>query len=41
LFAVSTWLEGHEIDINRFPKVAALAQRMRQKASVQKVLALQ
>ena len=41
LFTVSTWLEGDEVDINRFPKVADLHRRMLNNKSVQKVLALQ
>lgn len=41
LFTISQWLEGDEVDINRFPKVADLAQRMLKKPAVKKVLALQ
>ena len=40
LFTLSTWLAVDDVDIQRFPKVADLHQRMLQKDSVQKVLAM-
>ncbi|MFZ9584655.1 MAG: glutathione S-transferase family protein [Pseudohongiellaceae bacterium] len=41
LFTVSRWLPGDDVDVNWFPKVAALQRRMLADAAVQKVLAAQ
>lgn len=40
LYTVAQWLEGDGVDINDFPNVADHTRRMRNNASVQKVLAL-
>lgn len=40
LYTLSRWLEGHAIDVKRFPKVADLQQRLDAQPQVQKVLAL-
>lgn len=39
LFTISCWLEGDGVDMQRFPKVAALHARLRAEPAVQKVLA--
>ena len=41
LFTLGRWLPGHGIDVARYPKVAALMQRLEAMPQVQKVLALQ
>ncbi len=41
LFTVSGWLKSHSIDVERYPKVAALRHRMEAEAPVAKVLAVQ
>lgn len=38
LFTIGTWLEGDGVDIARFPKVCAHAQRMRERPAVQRAL---
>ena len=38
LFTITQWLEGDEVDIKQFPKVAAHRQWMLNNATVQKVL---
>ncbi len=40
LFTLSRWLEGDGVDVQDFPKVAALKERMQEKESVQTVMAL-
>lgn len=40
LFTIAGWLKGDGVDIERFPKVAALRQRMEKDAVVQRVLAM-
>ena len=39
LFTIAGWLERDQVDINRFPKVAAHRERVRALPAVQKVLA--
>jgi len=39
LFTIGTWLEGDGVDIARFPKVFAHAQRLRERPAVQRALA--
>ena len=39
LFTIGTWLEGDGVDIARFPKVYAHAQRVRERPAVQRALA--
>ncbi len=39
LFTIASWLEGDSVDIQRFPKVAALFARLKAEPAVQKVLA--
>ena len=39
LFTIGTWLEGDGVDIARFPKVFAHAQRVRERPAVQRALA--
>ncbi|AOG23121.1 glutathione S-transferase family protein [Acidovorax sp. RAC01] len=39
LFTIGTWLEGDGVDIARFPKVCAHAQRVRERPAVQRALA--
>ena len=39
LFTLSQWLEGDGVEVARFPKVAALRQRMSEDALVAKVVA--
>lgn len=39
LFTICNWLPGHDIDINRFPKIATIVQRMNEDAVVQRVQA--
>lgn len=41
LFTISRWLPGDEVDVNAFPKVAALQRWMLANPSVQKVLEAQ
>ncbi len=41
LFTITNWLEGDEVDVNWFPKVAALRQWMLNNPVVQKVLKAQ
>ncbi|MES2623681.1 MAG: glutathione S-transferase family protein [Pseudomonadota bacterium] len=41
LFTICQWLEGDEVDINRFPKLAQHRQRMLADPVVRKVLAMQ
>ncbi len=38
LFTIAGWLEGDQVDIARFPKVAAHRERMRELPAVQKVM---
>lgn len=38
LFAMLGWLKGHDIDISRWPNLAAFRERMMQRPAVQKVL---
>jgi glutathione S-transferase len=38
LFTITNWLEGDEVDVNWFPKVAAIRQWMLNNPTVQKVL---
>lgn len=38
LFTITNWLEGDEVDVNWFPKVAAMRRRMLDDPIVQKVL---
>jgi len=38
LFTITNWLEGDEVDVNWFPKVAAIRQWMLNNPAVQKVL---
>ena len=40
LMTIARWISIHEIDIARFPKVAALVQRLTEQPQVQRVLAL-
>lgn len=40
LFTIGRWLPGHDVDVARYPKVAALMDRLQQRPQVQKVLAL-
>jgi glutathione S-transferase len=40
VYTIARWLEGHSVDVNRFPKVADLMRRMEAQPQVQKVLAL-
>jgi glutathione S-transferase len=39
LYTLTRWLEGHGIDVKRFPKVADHMRRMEEKPQVQKVVA--
>lgn len=39
LFTIGTWLEGDGVDIARFPKVHAHAQRVQERPAVQRALA--
>jgi glutathione S-transferase len=39
LFTIAQWLEGDGVDLQRFPKAAALQQRMAEDPVIQKVLA--
>jgi glutathione S-transferase len=39
LFTIARWLEGDQVDVQRFPKVAAHMKRMAEQPQVQKVLA--
>jgi glutathione S-transferase len=39
LFTITRWLEGDEVDVERFPKVAAHQRRMDAEPQVRKVLA--
>lgn len=41
LFTITQWLEGDEVDVNEFPKIAALRRWMLANPTVQKVLAAQ
>ena len=41
LFTITQWLEGDEVDVNWFPKIAELKRCMLENAAVQKVLAAQ
>ena len=41
LFTITNWLDGDGVDVNWFPKVAALRQRMLASPVVQKVLKAQ
>lgn len=41
LFTISQWLESDEVDINRFPRVADHAQRMKERPAVKRVKAAQ
>jgi glutathione S-transferase len=41
LFTLTRWLEGDEVDVQRFPKVADHFKRMQAQPKVQKVLAAQ
>ena len=38
LFAMLGWLKGHEMDIGKWPNLAAFRERMKQRPAVQKVL---
>lgn len=40
VFTISSWLASDSVDINNFPKIAEHNVRMREKAPVQKVLAM-
>ncbi|WP_298721346.1 glutathione S-transferase family protein [uncultured Ferrovibrio sp.] len=40
LFTFTTWLEGDEVDVARFPKVQAHMKRMMERPAVKKVLAV-
>ena len=40
LYTLASWLPGHEIDVNRFPRIADLKRRLDEKPQVQKVMAL-
>jgi glutathione S-transferase len=40
LFTISRWLEGDGVDVDRFPKVAGHARRMRERPAVQRVMPL-
>ena len=41
LFTIAQWLEGDNVDIEQFPKVNALRERMRADETVQRTMALQ
>lgn len=41
LYTICGWLDGDQVDIRRFPKVAAHFERMAARPAVQKVLAVQ
>lgn len=41
LFTIARWLEGDNVDVNRFPKVADHMRRMNEQPQVRKVLAQQ
>lgn len=40
LYTLASWLPGHGIDVNRFPRIADLMRRLEAKPQAQKVLAL-
>jgi glutathione S-transferase len=40
LYTLTRWLEGHAVDVNRFPKVADHKQRLEANPQVQKIVAL-
>ena len=41
LFTLSQWLDGDGVDVNRFPKVVELRNRMNARPAVQRALAAQ
>jgi glutathione S-transferase len=41
LFTLSQWLDGDGVDVNRFPKVADLRERMNARPAVQRALAVE
>ena len=39
LFTIAQWLDGDGVDVNRFPKLVALQERMSERGAVQRALA--
>lgn len=40
LYTLASWLPGHGVDVQRFPRIADLQRRLNEKPQVQKVVAL-